>query len=45
VLHADGHVGTRAPSLLLLRRDAQGKLEPPWTLPEPRKREDTETNP
>ena len=45
VLHADGHVGTRAPSLLLLRRDAQGKLEPPWTLPEPRKRNDTETNP
>jgi prepilin-type processing-associated H-X9-DG protein len=45
VLHADGHVGTRAPSLLLLRRDAQGKLEPPWTLPEPRKREDTEANP
>jgi hypothetical protein len=45
VLHADGHVGTRAPSLLLLQRDAQGKLEPPWTLPEPRKREDTEANP
>lgn len=38
VLHADGHVGTRAPSILLLKRDAQGKLDPPWTLPDPRKK-------
>ncbi|GIV07558.1 MAG: hypothetical protein KatS3mg017_0760 [Fimbriimonadales bacterium] len=37
VLHADGHVSTRAPSILILKRDAQGKLESPWTLPEPRK--------
>ncbi|MCX7992964.1 MAG: hypothetical protein N2651_04760 [Fimbriimonadales bacterium] len=37
VLHADGHVSTRAPSIMFLQRDAQGKLEPPWTLPEPRK--------
>jgi prepilin-type processing-associated H-X9-DG protein len=45
VLHADGHVGTRAPSLLLLRRDAQGKLESPWTLPEPRKQDAMEAQP
>jgi len=45
VLHADGHVGTRARSLLLLQRDAQGKLEPPWTLPEPRKQDEAEPNP
>lgn len=45
VLHADGHVATRAPSLLILMRDSQGKLEPPWTLPEPRKRNDTENQP
>lgn len=37
VLHADGHVSTRAPSILILQRNTQGKLEPPWTLPEPRK--------
>ncbi|MCS7300930.1 MAG: DUF1559 domain-containing protein [Fimbriimonadales bacterium] len=37
VLHADGHVSTRAPSIMILQRGAQGKLEPPWTLPEPRK--------
>ncbi|MCS7300246.1 MAG: hypothetical protein NZ556_01645 [Fimbriimonadales bacterium] len=40
VLHADGHVSTRAPEILLLQRNAQGKLEPPWTLPEPRKRDE-----
>ncbi|BCW95153.1 MAG: H-X9-DG-CTERM domain-containing protein [Fimbriimonadales bacterium] len=45
VLHADGHVATRAPSLMILTRDSQGKLEPPWTLPEPRKRNDTENQP
>ncbi|MFN3689439.1 MAG: H-X9-DG-CTERM domain-containing protein, partial [Fimbriimonadales bacterium] len=27
VLHADGHVSTRAPSIMFLQRDAQGKLE------------------
>jgi prepilin-type processing-associated H-X9-DG protein len=41
VLHADGHVGTRAPSLIFLQRNAQGKLEPPWTLPEPRAQNNT----
>ncbi|MCS6919642.1 MAG: hypothetical protein NZM28_07725 [Fimbriimonadales bacterium] len=37
VLHADGHVSTRTPSIMIIQRGAQGKLEPPWTLPEPRK--------
>ena len=45
VLHADGHVGTRARGLLILQRDLQGKLEPPWTLPEPRKRDEEGANP
>ncbi|MDW8106685.1 MAG: hypothetical protein RMK45_04295 [Armatimonadota bacterium] len=38
-LHADGHVSTRSPSILLIQRNAQGKLEPPWTLPEPKREE------
>lgn len=37
VLHADGHVSTRSPSILFLERDSQGKVAPPWALPEPRK--------
>lgn len=37
VLHADGHVSTRPPSILILQREAQGKLAPPWTLPALRK--------
>ncbi|MCS7208695.1 MAG: hypothetical protein NZ874_03905 [Fimbriimonadales bacterium] len=36
VLHADGHVSTRAPEILFVQRNARGRLEPPWTLPEPR---------
>ncbi|MCS7065810.1 MAG: DUF1559 domain-containing protein [Fimbriimonadales bacterium] len=36
VLHADGHVATRDPAIVQLLRDPDGKLKPPWSLPEPR---------
>ncbi|MFQ3611133.1 MAG: H-X9-DG-CTERM domain-containing protein [Fimbriimonadales bacterium] len=38
VLHADGHVSTRSPAILLLEREPDGRLKPPWSLPQ--KRED-----
>lgn len=36
VLHADGHVATRSPTILLIERDARGRPAAPWSLPEPR---------
>ncbi len=38
VLHADGHVATRSPAILLIERDSSGKIGTPWSLPEPRGR-------
>lgn len=35
VLHADGHVTTRSPSILLIERDSQGRIQAPWSLPLP----------
>lgn len=37
VLHADGHVATRDPAIVQLRREPDGRLRPPWNLPEPRR--------
>ncbi|MEN3002455.1 MAG: H-X9-DG-CTERM domain-containing protein [Armatimonadota bacterium] len=37
VLHADGHVATRPPTIILLEREPDGKIKPPWSLPEPRR--------
>ncbi len=38
VLHADGHVATRDPSIVRIEREPDGRLKPPWSLPEPRRR-------
>ena len=38
VLHADGHVATLDPAIVRLERDPDGKLKPPWGVPEPRRR-------
>lgn len=38
VLMADGHITTRSPGIVKLERDEQGKVQPPWLLPEPRAR-------
>jgi len=37
VLHADGHVATLDPAIVQLRREPDGKLKPPWSLPESRR--------
>ncbi len=36
VLHVDGHVATRDPTIVRLEREPDGRLKPPWSLPEPR---------
>lgn len=40
VLMADGHITTRSPGIVVLERDAQGKVQSPWLVPEPRKRDE-----
>ncbi len=39
VLHADGHVSTRSPTIILLEREPDGRLKPPWSLPQKREGE------
>jgi prepilin-type processing-associated H-X9-DG protein len=36
VLHADGHVATLSPTIVRLEREPEGKIKPPWSLPESR---------
>jgi hypothetical protein len=33
VLHADGHVATRDPTIIRLEREPDGRVKPPWSLP------------
>ncbi len=36
VLHADGHVSTRAPTIIFIERETDERPKPPWSLPQKR---------